>query len=195
MDLVSLVEILLLVFMINQRNKIRSFTEKIKCPLFLLCFSMKYRDVSGKPIISLCQLSPLVKILLLVFIQWNKIRSYTEKIKYSLYIWIWYDHFIVVIFFFFLLRIEPPHDKTNKVSVRLAKTQISLDIRPVWSESSLSAGRKLRSLATHWAHSEDSDQTGRMPRLIRVFAGRTLTLLVLSCRGSNDVYSVHEWHE
>ena len=29
-----------------------------------------------------------------------------------------------------------------------------------------------------------TDQTGRMPRLIRVFAGRTLTLLVLSCRGS-----------
>ena len=26
---------------------------------------------------------------------------------------------------------EPPHDKTNKVSVRPAKTQISLVIRPV----------------------------------------------------------------
>ena len=36
-----------------------------------------------------------------------------------------------------------------------AKTQISLGIRPVWSESSLSAWRKLGSLATHWAHSED----------------------------------------
>ena len=34
------------------------------------------------------------------------------------------------------------------------------------------------------ADSEDSDQTGRMPRLIWVFAGRTLILLVLSCRGS-----------
>ena len=32
--------------------------------------------------------------------------------------------------------------------------------------------------------SEDSDQTGRMPRLIWVFAGRTVTFLVLSCRGS-----------
>ena len=59
---------------------------------------------------------------------------------------------------------EPRHDKTN--------------IRPVWSESSLSAWRNLWSLATHWAHSEDSDQTGRMPRLIWVFAGRTLVLLV-----------------
>ena len=33
-----------------------------------------------------------------------------------------------------------------------------------------------------------SDQTGRMPRLIWVFAGRTLILLVLSCRGSFSSY-------
>ena len=33
---------------------------------------------------------------------------------------------------------ESPHDKTNKVTVRPAKTQISLGIRPVWSKSSLS---------------------------------------------------------
>ena len=63
-----------------------------------------------------------------------------------------------------------------------AKTQISLGIRPVLSESSLSAWRKLGSLATHSAHSEDSDQTGR---IWSVFAGRTLILLVLSSRGSN----------
>ena len=31
----------------------------------------------------------------------------------------------------------------------------------------------LGSLATQWAHSEDSDQTGRMPRPIWVFAGHT----------------------
>ena len=57
---------------------------------------------------------------------------------------------------------EPPRDKTNKVSVRPAKTQISLGIRPVWSESSLSAWRKFEPLAIHWAHSQDSDQTERM---------------------------------
>ena len=34
------------------------------------------------------------------------------------------------------------------------------------------------------APSEDSDQPGHP--LILVFAGRTLTLLVLSCRGSNN---------
>ena len=32
--------------------------------------------------------------------------------------------------------------------------QISLGIRPVWSESSLSAWRKLGSLATHWAQAK-----------------------------------------
>ena len=80
---------------------------------------------------------------------------------------------------------EPQHDKTIKGVVRPAKTQFSLGIPPVWSESSLSAWRNLGSLATHWAHSEDSDQTGRMPRLIWVFAWRRLILFVLSCRGSN----------
>ena len=44
--------------------------------------------------------------------------------------------------------IEPPHENTNKVAVRTAKTQISLGIRPVLSESSLSAWRKRGSLAT-----------------------------------------------
>ena len=34
--------------------------------------------------------------------------------------------------------------------------------QPVWSESSLSTWRKLWSLSSHWAHSEGSDQTGRM---------------------------------
>ena len=90
----------------------------------------------------------------------------------------------VPIFRIFELR----HDKTKNMSVRPAKTQISLGIRPVWSESSLSAWRKLGPLATHWVHSKDSDQTRRMPRLIWVFAGRTATLLVLSCRGSFTVY-------
>ena len=62
--------------------------------------------------------------------------------------------------------------------------QPGLGIRPVWSESSLSAWRKVGSLATHWMHSEGSDQTGQMPRLIWVFVGRIATLLVLSWGGS-----------
>ena len=71
--------------------------------------------------------------------------------------------------------------KPTKWALCPAKTQISLGIRPVWSESSLSAWRKLGSLATQWVHSEVSDQTGQMPRLIWVFAGCTVILLVLSC--------------
>ena len=69
--------------------------------------------------------------------------------------------------------IEPPHDKTNKIAVRPAKTHISLDIRPVWSESSLCTQWVAKDLSFLHADSEDSDQTGRMPRLIWVFAGNT----------------------
>ena len=47
---------------------------------------------------------------------------------------------------------EPRHDKINKMAVRQAKTQ-----------TGLSTWRKLGSLPTHWAHSKDSDQTGRIP--------------------------------
>ena len=71
------------------------------------------------------------------------------------------------------------------MSVRPAKTQISLGIRPVWSESSLCAQWVAKDPSFLHADSEDSDQTGRMPRLIWVFAGRTAILLVLSCGGSN----------
>ena len=68
---------------------------------------------------------------------------------------------------------------------------IKFGIRPVWSESSLSTWGKLRSLAIIRAHSEASDQTGLMSRLIWVFAGRKdhfvgfvmrqLILLCLTC--------------
>ena len=56
-----------------------------------------------------------------------------------------------------------------------AKSQISLGIRPVWSVFAI-----CMNLATHWVHSQDSDQTGRMPRPIWVFAGCIVILLVLS---------------
>ena len=81
-------------------------------------------------------------------------------------------------------RFEPRHDKNNKMAVRPAKTQISLGICPVWSESSLGAQWVAKDPSFLPADSKDSNQSGRMPRLIRVFAGRSLILLVLSCRGS-----------
>ena len=44
-----------------------------------------------------------------------------------------------ITFFIYLVIIEPRHDKTNKVTVRPEKTQFSLGICPVWSESLLCA--------------------------------------------------------
>ena len=87
--------------------------------------------------------------------------------------------------FSFISHLSCLMTKPAKWHVHPAKTQISLGISicPVWSESLLSAWRKLGSLATLWAHNEDSDQTGWMPRLIWVFAGHTVILLVLSWGG------------
>ena len=66
-----------------------------------------------------------------------------------------------------------------------AKTQISLGIRPVWLESLQCAAQwEAEDLMFLHADSEDSDQTGRMPRLICVFAGRNGHFVVLSCGGS-----------
>ena len=62
---------------------------------------------------------------------------------------------------------------TAKWPVRPANTQISPGIRPVWSESSLSLWIIVGPLATLWAQSKDTDQIGREPRSIWVFAGRT----------------------
>ena len=52
--------------------------------------------------------------------------------------------------------------------------QISLGIRPVWSESLLCAQWVAKGSVLLQADSEDSDQTGRMRRLIWVFAGRSV---------------------
>ena len=84
----------------------------------------------------------------------------------------------------FVVPFELQHDKTNRVSMCPAKTQISLGIRQVWSESSLGTQWVAKDPSFLHTDSEDSDQTGPMSRLIWVFAGRTLTLLVLSCRSS-----------
>ena len=53
--------------------------------------------------------------------------------------------------------LEPPHDKPNKMTVRPAKTQISLGICPVWSESSLCVQWVVKDLSFLHTDSEDSD--------------------------------------
>ena len=72
-----------------------------------------------------------------------------------------------------IMTYEPLHDKTNKMTVRPAKTQISLGICPVWSESSTCAKSVAKDPSFLHADSEDSDQTAQIPWLIRVFAGHT----------------------
>ena len=62
------------------------------------------------------------------------------------------------------------------MTVRPAKTQISLGICPVWSESSLCAHWLAKDLSFLHADSEDSDQTGR------IFAGRTCDFLGFAMR-------------
>ena len=94
-----------------------------------------------------------------------------------------------------LTKYEPRHVKTNKVTVRPSKSQISLGICPVWSESSLCAQWVAKDPSFLHADNEDSDQTGRMPRLIWIFAGRTIILLVLSCRGSYSNVTVPRNHK
>ena len=66
-------------------------------------------------------------------------------------------------------------------------------LRSAWAsaqsdQSSLSLWRTIRSSATYWVHSEDTDQTGRMPRLIWVFAGHIVILFVLSWGSSHTLF-------
>ena len=67
------------------------------------------------------------------------------------------DHYLFIYFIY-----ELPHDKTNNVAVRPAKTQICLGIRPLCSESSLCAQWVAKDATFLHADSEDSDQTGRI---------------------------------
>ena len=80
--------------------------------------------------------SHIIFLHILCLYRWLKVKHIKFSLCWSLYIR------------FPSLNV-PRHDKTNQVSVRPAKTQISLGIRPVWSASSLSAWRNLGSLATH----------------------------------------------
>ena len=65
------------------------------------------------------------------------------------------------------LWFEPPHDKIYRMTMRPAKTQISL--APAQYDQSLRCALN----GFLYTDSEDSDQTERMPRLIWVLVGRT----------------------
>ena len=75
-------------------------------------------------------------------------RMFVSRTKWKVGVWQLQFNGVLQIIQFLSMLYEPRHDKTNKLRVCPAKTRISL-ISP------LSAWRKLGSLATHWAHSED----------------------------------------
>ena len=89
----------------------------------------------------------------------------------------------------------------TKWPVRPAKTQISLGICPVWSESLLCAWRNTGPLTTCWAHSKDSDQTGWCPSWSESFAGYTsfcwfnhaTALVVFNSHKEALLFSVYWW--
>ena len=62
-----------------------------------------------------------------------------------------------------------------------SKTQISLGMRPVWSECSLSAWRKLGSLATHLAHSKDWSDWADAQADPSLCLAQVILLLLLYC--------------
>ena len=72
--------------------------------------------------------------------------------------------------------------------VRPVKTQISLCIRTVWYEYSLCTQCGAKAQTFLRVDNEDSDQTGRMRRLIWVFTGRTSFCFVLSCSSSKMMF-------
>ena len=68
--------------------------------------------------------------------------------------------------------------QNHKMSVRPAKTQISLGICLVWSESSLCTQWVAKDPSFLYADNKDSDQTGRMPSFIFSWHGQHDSLLM-----------------
>ena len=66
-------------------------------------------------------------------------------------------------------RVESEHNKTNTTTCALSEYIISLSIRKVWSVFVVHQKK-----GTHIAHSEDSDQTGWMLKLMLFLSGRTV---------------------
>ena len=104
------------------------------------------------------------------------------------------ESFLISFFIVTWKKYELPHNKTNKMTASPAKTQISLGICPVWSESSLCTQLVAKDPSFLHADSEDSNQTGGMPRLICIFAGCPVILLIFS-RGSSYVNHPFFWFQ
>ena len=84
---------------------------------------------------------------------------------------IWQPEVLIAIWF---KQMSRSTTKPTKWYVRPVKTQINLGIRPVWSESLLSAWRNHKFLASHWAHSDNwSDRANAQADLSLRWAHRS----------------------
>ena len=79
-------------------------------------------------------------------------------------------------------KIEPEHDKTNKIACAPSKDSDQLGHPPSLIWGFAVCMKKPWALSHHKPHSEDSDQTGWIPRLIWVFAGHTGHFVVFVMR-------------
>ena len=86
---------------------------------------------------------------------------YHAFLIYECFIFVKRFHFSFLLWYLSRLVTKP-----TKWSLHQAKTQISLGICPVGSESSLCTKLIVKDPSFLLADSEDTDQTGRMPRLI-----------------------------
>ena len=87
---------------------------------------------------------------------------------------------------------EPPRDKTNKMACAPSEDSDQPGHPPSLIRVFVVLQWVAKDPSFLHADSEDSDQTWRMLRLTRVFAGRTTTLLVLTSGGSiHKLYFAH----
>ena len=91
-----------------------------------------------------------------------------------------------------------PRDKTNKMTVCPAKTQISLGIRPVCSESSLWAQWVAKDPSFLHADSDDSDQTGWSLRWVHMpfcwFCHEAAQLNIIKIELGAMTRHLHQYH-
>ena len=96
---------------------------------------------------------------------------------------LWDSKFVCISLSWYDWKYEPPHDKTNRMTVRPAKTQISLGICPVWSVFTVCM-KKASVLSYPLSAQQRLIRLGRCPGWSESSLGTHAILLVLSCRGS-----------
>ena len=99
---------------------------------------------------------------------------------------------LVPVLYFYIYTNKPRHDKTNKMSVCPLKTQISLGIRPVWSESLLCAQwvakdrRFLHADSEDWSDWADAQADLSLHWTHTHFVGFVMSWLKLSYEKKNN---------